>query len=59
MGRFDRGRPWVTDLLLAAACAILSLWVYRSTLGAYFSPDDLILLERSHGLAPRLATAWR
>ncbi len=54
----DRSRPW-PDLLLAAAGVAFSLWVYRSALGAYFSPDDLILLERAHGLTPRLTNAWR
>ncbi|HET9327574.1 MAG TPA: hypothetical protein VFQ05_12440 [Candidatus Eisenbacteria bacterium] len=58
-GRVHRFRPAWPDILLALGCAVASLWVYRSALGAYFSPDDLILLERARGLAPQLTTVWR
>lgn len=47
------------DVALAAACAALALWSYRWALGSYFSPDDLILLERARGLAPSPEGFWR
>ncbi|HEY3215496.1 MAG TPA: hypothetical protein VGK93_03290, partial [Candidatus Eisenbacteria bacterium] len=34
-------------------------WTYRAALGSFFSPDDLILLERTQGLRPALPTFWR
>lgn len=55
----SRIRPWIPEVILAAVCAALSLWIHRPALAAYFSPDDLILLERAQGFAPRLSTAWR
>ena len=52
-GRAARELPLV--LILVA----LSLWVYRSALGAFFSPDDLIYLERVRGIVPEPPTLWR
>lgn len=47
------------DVVLAGLCAALALWSYRWALGSYFSPDDLILLERVRGLSAWPHTAWR
>jgi hypothetical protein len=44
---------------LASYAAALSLWVYWPALGRYFSPDDLILLERWRGLTPPIRSLWR
>ena len=51
---FDR-----RDVGLAILCGALALWSYRWALGSYFSPDDLILLERARGLAATPDTWWR
>ena len=48
-------RDWVAVSL----CMGLAFFIYRRVLGAYFSPDDFILLERARGLAPVPATIWR
>jgi hypothetical protein len=55
------GGPPRTGLELGAAlaCVVLGLWAYRGALGAYFSPDDFILLEKARGLLPNPVTAWR
>jgi hypothetical protein len=34
------------------ACVALALWAHRRALGMFFSPDDLISLERARGLVP-------
>jgi len=47
------------DAALAGLCAALALWSYRWALGSYFSPDDLIMLERARGLVPWPDTMWR
>lgn len=47
------------DRLLAASCVLVSLWVYLPALGSYFSPDDLIYLERYRGLSPAVPSLWR
>src|SRR2546426_2676056 len=47
------------DVVLALTAVALSLWVYRSAPGGYFSPDDLIYLERVRGLVPEPPTLWR
>lgn len=47
------------DVALALACAALALWMYGPLLGQYFSPDDLVYLERVRGLAPEPPTLWR
>lgn len=59
-GRTRRPRaPRAPELALLLACIALALWVYRSTLGAYFTPDDLIYLERVQGIVPQSPTLWR
>jgi hypothetical protein len=46
--------------VVAALIAVgLSLWAYRGALSSYFSPDDLIYLERARGLLPQPPTLWR
>src|SRR5438093_29287 len=52
-------RPMAGQLAIVGAIVALSLWVYRSALGAYFSPDDLIYLERVRGIVPEPPTLWR
>jgi hypothetical protein len=47
------------DVGLAILCAALALWSYRWALGSYFSPDDLIYLERARGLVPEPDRLWR
>ena len=47
------------DLALALACVALSWWVYRAVPGGFFSPDDLIYLERARGLVPEPPGLWR
>jgi hypothetical protein len=54
--------PWtalVRELPFVLACVALSLWIYRSALGAYFSPDDLTYLERVRGIVSQPPTLWR
>jgi hypothetical protein len=48
-------RQWIA----VAACATLALWVHHLALGRFFSPDDLVLLERVRGVAPPLPSLWR
>ena len=48
-----------SDLALLLGCVVLALWVHRATLSTYFSPDDLIYLERVQGIVPQSATLWR
>ena len=45
--------------IAVAACATLALWVHHLALGRFFSPDDLVLLERVRGVAPPLPSLWR
>jgi hypothetical protein len=48
------------DAALVLACCALALWTYRRALGGFFSPDDLIVLERIRGiLPPQPVTLWR
>jgi hypothetical protein len=49
----------LADLAAALACVVLALAVHRPALGSYFSPDDLILLERARGFAPEIPSLWR
>lgn len=53
------GASRAADVALALACVALALWAHRSTLGAYFTPDDLIYLERVEGIVSQPATLWR
>ena len=57
-GPEPRGRL-ARELPLVLTVVALSLWVYRGALGAYFSPDDLIYLERARGIVPESPTLWR
>jgi len=50
---------WLAPALVYGVPVLAALWVHVGALGAYFSTDDLILLERASGLAPFPATAWR
>ncbi len=43
-------------LLIPAA---LGAWIHRGAAGAFFSPDDLLYLERAHGFLPFPAVPWR
>ena len=54
-----RARARAAEWPFVLAIVALSLWVYRSALGAYFSPDDLIYLERVRGIVPEPPTLWR
>jgi hypothetical protein len=48
------------DAALALACVALALWVQRRALGGFFSPDDLLILERLRGiLPPQPVPLWR
>lgn len=51
-----RGRA---ALLLALPVALLTVLVQRRALGAYFTPDDLLQLERASGLVHWPVSAWR
>ncbi|HVP39622.1 MAG TPA: hypothetical protein VMS93_10610 [Candidatus Saccharimonadales bacterium] len=51
--------PRATEAGVALACVAAALWTYRGALGAYFSPDDFILLEKARGLLPNPVSAWR
>ena len=44
--------------IAVAACVALALWVHRRSLGAFFSTDDLIALERARDLVPPQPIAW-
>lgn len=46
-------------VLLGIAVALLTLLVQRRVLGAYFTPDDLLQLERASGLVHWPVSAWR
>ena len=46
-------------MAVALGCVALSLWAYRSALHSFFSPDDLVLLERARGLRDAPFTIWR
>ncbi len=58
--RAPRPAPaWLAPALVYAVPVIAALWVHRGALAAFFTTDDLILLERASGLAPFPATLWR
>jgi hypothetical protein len=55
-------KPWrfsEVDVLGLLLCVGLALWVYRSVLGGFFSPDDLVLWEWNRGMIPGPTTLWR
>ena len=41
------------------ACAAAALWVYRRSLGAFFTTDDLMMLEQARGLIAPAEGLWR
>src|SRR5262249_42998144 len=47
------------DAMLALLAAGLALWVHRATIGGFFSPDDLIYLERTRGWIAEPPVPWR
>lgn len=51
-------RGWIAAALALLAAAV-TLLVQRRALGAYFTPDDLLQLERASGLAHWPVSAWR
>lgn len=56
------GRPapaWLSPAIVYGVPVLAALGVHLGALGAYFTTDDLILLERASGVAPFPATAWR
>src|SRR5207244_3535261 len=50
---------WKLGAALAASAALLALWSYRAALGAFFSPDDFLMLEKARGIAPSAPSLWR
>ncbi len=48
----------VVDVLLVLACAGVSMWIHRRSLGAFFSPDDMASIERVRGLIPPHPIRW-
>ncbi|MBI1795481.1 MAG: hypothetical protein HY076_08680 [Candidatus Eisenbacteria bacterium] len=55
--KFGRGRA--IDLAAVALAIGAALWVYRSVPHAFFSPDDLIYLERVRGIVAQPPGPWR
>jgi hypothetical protein len=51
--------PRWRDAGLAAACALVALWLYRRARDGFFTVDDFIYLERAAGIVPAHETAWR
>jgi hypothetical protein len=48
------------DAAVLAGCIVLSAWVQRHALGAFFSsPDDLVHLQQAAGLRPTLPSPFR
>ena len=53
------GPAWLTDALMLGVPALVAMYVHVAALAAFYSPDDLILLERVCGIAPYPDTLWR
>ena len=53
------GPAWLTDALMLGVPALVAMYVHVAALAAFYSPDDLILLERVRGIAPYPDTLWR
>ncbi|MEO5988869.1 MAG: hypothetical protein ABIU54_06865 [Candidatus Eisenbacteria bacterium] len=51
--------PWLADMLMLGGPALAALYVHLAALVGFYSPDDLILLERVRGIAPFPDTLWR
>src|SRR5262249_6029048 len=58
-----RRAPSIDSILAwlgAAVCIALAIALHRRCVGSYFSPDDLVALERARGLvAPHGVPFWR
>lgn len=54
-----RAPAWLSPAIVYGVPVLAALWVHVGALGAYFTTDDLILLQRASGLAPFPETAWR
>lgn len=50
---------WLAPAITYGVPVLAALWVHLGALGAFFSLDDLILLERASGVAPYPVTLWR
>ena len=53
------GPAWLADALMLGVPALVAIYVHLAALAAFYSPDDLILLERVRGIAPFPDTLWR
>lgn len=53
------GPAWLADAALLGVPALAAGYVHFAALGAFYSPDDLILLERVRGIAAFPETIWR
>jgi hypothetical protein len=52
-------RRTAREILPLSLCILGAAWVFSRTVGAFFSPDDLIHLEQASGLAPTPIVPWR
>ena len=50
---------WLAPAVVYGVPVVAALWVHLGALGAFFTLDDLILLERASGIAPFPGTLWR
>lgn len=51
--------PWLANALMLGVPALAALYVHLAALVGFYSPDDLILLERVRGIVPFPDTLWR
>ena len=50
---------WLSPAVVYGVPVVAALFVHLAALGAFFTLDDLILLERASGIAPFPVTLWR